>query len=77
MVENKAGEADLSSVFTSNLPEILNQLGISLAVSTYQAGKLILVRREGDKTNLAGTLPLSRILALANILARPLRFFNL
>ncbi len=42
---------NLRSVFTSNLPSILKQLGISLAVSTYQAGKLILVRCEGDKIN--------------------------
>ena len=42
---------DLRSVFTGNLPNILKQLGISLAVSTYQAGKVVLVRREGDKIN--------------------------
>jgi len=42
---------DLRSVFTGNLPGILRQLGISLAVSTYQAGKLILVRGDGDKIN--------------------------
>jgi uncharacterized protein (TIGR03032 family) len=42
---------DLRSVFTSNLPGILKQAGISLAVSTYQAGKLILVRRDDDKIN--------------------------
>lgn len=34
----------LRSVFTANLPNILAQLKISLAVSTYQAGKVILVR---------------------------------
>jgi uncharacterized protein (TIGR03032 family) len=49
--DQSQGQQDLRSVFTSNLPEILKQLGISLAVSTYQAGKLILVRREGDKIN--------------------------
>lgn len=49
--EQPPGQQDLRSVFTSNLPDILKQLGISLAVSTYQAGKLILVRREGDKIN--------------------------
>ncbi|GAP63277.1 hypothetical protein ARMA_1700 [Ardenticatena maritima] len=38
----------LRSVFTSNLPAILTQLGISLAVSTYQAGHVILVRAEPD-----------------------------
>lgn len=49
--EHKNQEQDLRSVFTDNLPGILKQLGISLAVSTYQAGKLILVRREGDNIN--------------------------
>ena len=41
----------LNSVFTSNLPGILTHYGISLAVSTYQAGKVILVRADngGDK----------------------------
>jgi uncharacterized protein (TIGR03032 family) len=41
----------LRSVFTSNLPDLLHQLEISLAVSTYQAGKVILVRAEGDGIN--------------------------
>ena len=49
--EQSQGQQDLRSVFSSNLPDVLKQLGISLAVSTYQAGKLILVRREGDKIN--------------------------
>ena len=39
---------DFSSVHTSNFPELLRRLGISLVVSTYQAGKLIILReREG------------------------------
>ena len=37
----------LRSVYTSNLPGLLEQLGISLVVTTYQAGKVILVRKEG------------------------------
>lgn len=37
----------LHSVFTTNLAEILAQLQISLIVSTYQAGKVILVRHDG------------------------------
>jgi uncharacterized protein (TIGR03032 family) len=41
----------LRSVFTSNLPELLHQLGISLIVSTYQAGKIILVRAEETGIN--------------------------
>ena len=39
-------DQSLRSVFTSNFPDILRQLNISLAVSTYQAGRLILIRYE-------------------------------
>lgn len=47
-----AGNAEpLRSVHTSNLPAILKQLGISLWVSTYQAGKLVVLRAEGDVLN--------------------------
>ncbi len=41
----------LHSVFTSNLADIMRQLGISLAVSTYQAGKVILIREDNDSIN--------------------------
>lgn len=41
----------LRSVHTTNLPSLLNQLGASLLVSTYQAGKLIVVRADGDQLN--------------------------
>lgn len=41
----------LKSVFTNTLPNILNQLGISLAVSTYQAGKVIFVRADDGVVN--------------------------
>lgn len=41
----------LRSVHTQNLSSILSQCGISLALSTYQAGKLILVRADGDVVN--------------------------
>ncbi|MDB9315111.1 TIGR03032 family protein [Spirulina sp. CS-785/01] len=41
----------LRSVHTTNFPDILNQLGISLVVSTYQAGKVIAVRADGDTLN--------------------------
>lgn len=41
----------LSSVHTSNLPKILSDLRISLVVSTYQAGKVILVRADGGTLN--------------------------
>ena len=38
----------LRSVYTSTLGDILQQTGISLAVSTYQAGKVILVRYDPE-----------------------------
>lgn len=41
----------LRSVHTTNLPAILNELGVSLLVSTYQAGKLIVVRADGEQLN--------------------------
>ncbi|MDY6782755.1 MAG: TIGR03032 family protein [Cyanobacteriota bacterium] len=41
----------LRSVHTLNFPHILEQLQISLVVSTYQAGKVILLRADGDKMN--------------------------
>ncbi|MCP4165654.1 MAG: TIGR03032 family protein, partial [Chloroflexi bacterium] len=41
----------LRSVYTDNLPAILDHFGISLAVSTYQAGKVILVRNENGSIN--------------------------
>ena len=41
----------LRAVHTTNFPELLRQLGVSLLVTTYQAGKLVLVRDEGDHPN--------------------------
>lgn len=41
----------LRSIHTTNFPDLLSQLGISLVVSTYQAGKLIVLRADGDKIN--------------------------
>ncbi len=38
----------LRSVYTSSLADILRQTGVSLAVSTYQAGKVILVRLDEE-----------------------------
>ena len=46
-----ATQAPLTSVYTNNLPAILDHFGISLAVSTYQAGKVILVRSDGGGIN--------------------------
>jgi len=46
-----ASSIPLTSVYTSNLPAILDHFGISLVVSTYQAGKVILVRSDGGGIN--------------------------
>ncbi len=43
--------APLRAVHTPNFPAILRQLGASLLVTTYQAGKLVMVRDEGDHLN--------------------------
>src|SRR5262249_2330049 len=43
--------APLRAVHTTNFPTLLRQLGASLLVTTYQAGKLVLVRDEGDHLN--------------------------
>lgn len=48
---NAENSAPFTSQHTSNFPKILRQLGISLLVSTYQAGKLIIVRPDGDSLN--------------------------
>jgi uncharacterized protein (TIGR03032 family) len=41
----------LRAVHTANFPGLLRRLGISLLVTTYQAGKVVLVREEGDHLN--------------------------
>ncbi len=41
----------LSSQHTNTFPQLLNQAGASVVVSTYQAGKLILLRSSGDSLN--------------------------
>lgn len=41
----------LRSSHTPSFPQLLQQLGISLAVTTYQAGKLIFLR-DGDVCNM-------------------------
>jgi uncharacterized protein (TIGR03032 family) len=43
--------APLRAVHTPNFPTLLRQLGGSLLVTTYQAGKLVLVREDGDHLN--------------------------
>ena len=41
----------MRSVHTSNFPDLLRQLGISLVISTYQAGKVIILRADGEYIN--------------------------
>src|SRR5260221_10781089 len=41
----------LQAAHTPNFPSLLRQLGASLLVTTYQAGKLVMVRDEGDRLN--------------------------
>jgi uncharacterized protein (TIGR03032 family) len=55
-VPNDASVADaapspLRSVHTTNFPAILDQLNSSLLVTTYQAGKLVVVRSDGGVIN--------------------------
>src|SRR3972149_5779894 len=47
----EAGPSPLRSVHTTSFPSILDQLRSSLAVTTYQAGKLVLVRSDGGVIN--------------------------
>jgi uncharacterized protein (TIGR03032 family) len=41
----------LASVHTTNFPDLLRQLGGCLVVSTYQAGKLVILRPDGASIN--------------------------
>jgi hypothetical protein len=41
----------LRAVHTADFPALLRQLGASLLATTYQAGKLVVVRDEGDHLN--------------------------
>jgi uncharacterized protein (TIGR03032 family) len=43
--------ASLRAVHTPGFPGLLRRLGASLLVTTYQAGKLVMVRDEGDHLN--------------------------
>jgi hypothetical protein len=45
------GPEPLRAVHTSNLPELLQRIDASLLVTTYQAGKLVMVRNEGGRLN--------------------------
>ena len=45
------GVSPLRSVHTSTFPELLATLGISVLVTTYQAGKLVMLRAEDGVLN--------------------------
>jgi uncharacterized protein (TIGR03032 family) len=47
----RAAAPALSSVHTDGLPQLLNQLGGTLLLTTYQSGFLVAVRSEGEKLN--------------------------
>jgi hypothetical protein len=48
----KTGDAaPLRAAHTPNFPALLRRLGASLLVTTCQAGKLVMVRDEGDHLN--------------------------
>jgi uncharacterized protein (TIGR03032 family) len=46
-----AGPEAFRSYHTASLPQLLRDLGLSLLVSTYQSGRLIVVRADGDRLN--------------------------
>lgn len=50
-VDSASDDGPLRAVHTTNFPALLRQLGASLLVTTYQAGKLVIVRDEGDCLN--------------------------
>ena len=49
--DGAAAPSPLRSVHTTNFPAILDQLGSALLVTTYQAGKLVVVRSDGGVIN--------------------------
>jgi uncharacterized protein (TIGR03032 family) len=51
MAEAAAPMEPLKSVHTTTLPQLMKQGGFTFLVSTYQAGKLIIVRSDGDTAN--------------------------
>lgn len=48
---DSSGPEPLRSVHTSNIPEILDHFGVSVMVSTYQAGRLVMLRSQGGILN--------------------------
>ncbi|MBN8482066.1 MAG: TIGR03032 family protein [Xanthomonadales bacterium] len=51
-IDDPTGNAQaLASVHTQNLAPLLHRLGVSVLVSTYQAGKLVVLRADGGVVN--------------------------
>lgn len=51
MADESPQSDTLSSIHTTSLPALFSAAGISILVSTYQAGKLIAVRARGEELN--------------------------
>ncbi|HAG92897.1 MAG: TIGR03032 family protein [Pseudomonadales bacterium] len=49
MTDPVTQEMDFSCQYSSNLPQVLQQLNISLAFTSYQAGRLMVVRSDGQQ----------------------------
>jgi uncharacterized protein (TIGR03032 family) len=49
--QNDSAGAPLRAGHTPNFPALLRQLNASLVVTTYQAGKLVIVREDGEQLN--------------------------
>lgn len=49
--ESSAAPEPMRSVHTSNVPEILAHFGMSVLVTTYQAGRLVILRNDGGVLN--------------------------
>jgi uncharacterized protein (TIGR03032 family) len=64
-----APDAALRNVHTTNLPDLFARLPLSLLVSTYQAGKLIVVRHDGGVLN-THFCPLAKPMGIAADRAR-------
>ncbi|HVC95452.1 MAG TPA: TIGR03032 family protein [Pirellulales bacterium] len=51
LLNGSADPGPLRAAHTPNFPALLRQFGASLLVTTYQAGKLVIVRDEGESLN--------------------------
>ena len=51
MAESPAADSPLRSVHTTTLPRLLAELGATVLVTTYQAGKLVMIRADGAVAN--------------------------